>query len=285
MLTIAHIVNPVVVPKSSDLFIAQPITFETMRMARDFSGPSVKVSLFSAQYPEDRPLVPSYITMTPDLDASILDVAKRAGKRKLPLIKNILDRLYEASNADYFVYTNVDIGLKQEFYLAISDYIEEGYDAFTITRRTISSRFKTIEDIPQIYLEIGKTHPGFDCFVFRRSLYPQFNLGNVCLGVPPIGRILLCNCIRYADQFRIFRDENLTFHIGSDGVWRDNKIDYARLVNMRSSLEVLKEMYRSTDDSNRKSLLKPYLDRLIVRKRKMNWQMRKKVVLQKLASE
>jgi hypothetical protein len=272
MLTIAHIVNPVVVPKSSDLFIAQPITFETMRMARDFSQPSVKVSLFSAQYPEDRPLIPSYLTMTRDLDRSILDVEKIAGNRKLPLIKDILARLYEASNADYFVYTNVDIGLKQEFYLAVSQYIEEGYDAFSITRRTISERFQAIEEIPQMYLEIGEPHRGFDCFVFRRSLYPQFDLGNVCLGVPPIGRVLICNCIRYANQFRIFRDKHLTFHIGNDGVWKDKKIDYARIINTRSGLEIVKNLYRSTNDNNRKSLLKPDLDKLIVRNRRLNWQ-------------
>ena len=271
MLTIAHIVNPVVVPKSSDLFIAQPITFETMRMARDFAAPSVKVSLFSAQYPEDHPLIPSYLTMTRDLDRSILDLAKRAGKRKLPLIKDILDRLYEESNADYFVYTNVDIGLKQEFYLAISEYIQDGYDAFSITRRTISSRFQTIEEIPQMYLETGESHAGFDCFVFRRSLYPQFELGNVCLGVPPLGRILICNCIRYANQFELFRDKYLTFHIGNDGVWQGT-IDNARVISTRSGLEIVRNLYRNTDDTNLKSLLKPYLDRLIMRNRQINWQ-------------
>ena len=271
MLSIAHIINSVVVPKNSDLFVAQPITFETMRIARDFAAPSVKVSLFSAQYPEDRPLVPNYLTMTQDLDRSILDVAKKAGRRKLPLIKDILDRLYEASNADYFVYTNVDIGLKQEFYLAIADCIEEGYDAFSITRRTISGRFQTIEEIPQLYLEIGEPHAGFDCFVFRRSLYPQFDLGNVCLGVPPLGRILICNCIRYANQFKIFRDKHLTFHLGNDGVWK-GKIDDARVISTRSGLEIVRKLYQNTDDSNCKSFLKPYLDRLIVRNRQINWQ-------------
>jgi hypothetical protein len=36
MIWIAHIINPVDVGVSSDLFIAQPITFETMRVAREF---------------------------------------------------------------------------------------------------------------------------------------------------------------------------------------------------------------------------------------------------------
>ena len=33
-LKLAHIVNPVVVSQSSDLFVAQPITFQTMIEAR-----------------------------------------------------------------------------------------------------------------------------------------------------------------------------------------------------------------------------------------------------------
>ncbi len=34
---LAHIINPVAVQGSSDLFIAQPITFETMKVARNFA--------------------------------------------------------------------------------------------------------------------------------------------------------------------------------------------------------------------------------------------------------
>jgi hypothetical protein len=86
--------------------------------------------------------------MTRDLDRSILAIDKKAGKRKLPLFKDIIDRLYEASNADYFIYTNVDIGLQKKFYLVISAFINDGYDAFNMTRRTIDRRFQTIEDIP-----------------------------------------------------------------------------------------------------------------------------------------
>jgi len=33
MTSFAHAVNPVRVPQTSDLFVAQPITFETMRVA------------------------------------------------------------------------------------------------------------------------------------------------------------------------------------------------------------------------------------------------------------
>ena len=45
MISIAHIVNPVKVNKSSDLFIAQPIVFETMRTAAEFAKDHRKMSI------------------------------------------------------------------------------------------------------------------------------------------------------------------------------------------------------------------------------------------------
>ena len=59
MRKIAHIINPIKVDRSSDLFIAQTITFETMKIAHDFAKEKVKVDLFSAQYPEDRCIIPN----------------------------------------------------------------------------------------------------------------------------------------------------------------------------------------------------------------------------------
>jgi len=88
MRKIAHIINPVIVKESSDLFIAQPITFETMRIAQEFARGHVDVALYSAQYPEDRPIIPEWFQMTPDLDRSILNIGSFHAKRKLPLVKD-----------------------------------------------------------------------------------------------------------------------------------------------------------------------------------------------------
>jgi hypothetical protein len=53
MRTFAHIINPVIVEPTSDLYVAQPVTFETMRIARDFATGQVAVKLLTTQYPED----------------------------------------------------------------------------------------------------------------------------------------------------------------------------------------------------------------------------------------
>jgi len=46
MLKIAHIVNPVKVDISSDLYFAQPITFETMRTAREIACGKMDITFY-----------------------------------------------------------------------------------------------------------------------------------------------------------------------------------------------------------------------------------------------
>jgi len=255
MLTIAHIINPVMVPENSDLFIAQPITFETMRIARDFAKSEVNIELFSAQYREDRAMVPSYLTKTPDLERSIRDISNKPGEmKKLPFIKDILDCLIESSNADFLIYTNVDIALAQNFYLTISNFVEQGFDAFSITRRTISNRFRSIDDIPQMYLEKGEPHLGWDCFIFRRNLYPHFELEDVVIGAPIVGYVLICNCLLFAKQFNLFKEEHLTFHIGDEGNWRKRR-DGANILNVKNCLRAIRKLHRNASATDRKVLL------------------------------
>ncbi|MCP5054021.1 MAG: hypothetical protein GY940_43030, partial [bacterium] len=182
MQTLAHIVNPVKVSETSDLYIAQPITFETMKIAREACSHEINVKQFTCQYPEDRCLVPEGFTATPDLERSVLAVGEFKNPRKLPLIKDILDRLYDNTDALYLIYTNVDIGLQPYFYPAVSAIIQQGYDAFVINRRTIPTNYKSLEEIPAMYTEIGEFHKGWDCFIFERSLYPRFQLGTACIG-------------------------------------------------------------------------------------------------------
>jgi hypothetical protein len=220
MKEIAHIVNPVKVDRSSDLFDAQPVTFETMRIARDLAGADAQVRLFSAQYPEDRPAVPAGFTLTSDLERSVLDIATFSTARKLPLIGDILGRLYEASSAGYLIYTNVDIALMPHFYQSVRRLIAKGYDAFVINRRTIPDTYHRVEEIPSMWAEAGEPHKGWDCFVFARSLFPRFELGNACVGAGWIGRVMITNMACLARRFEIFPGPHLTFHIGNKQAWK-----------------------------------------------------------------
>lgn len=245
MTKIAHIINPVKAPAGSDLDIVQPITFESMRAAKAFAS-SIKVDLFSTSYPEDHSIIPDFFYKTKDLDRSVRDVSAFYTKKKLPYIKDILERLYEATDADWLIYTNADIGLMPQFYTAVHSLIAQGHDALLITRRRIPLRYNSVQQLPLIYSEIGGPHPGYDCFVFHRSLLHKFLLEGICIGVPFIEVSLLHNFIAFATNLKHVDDMHLTFHIG-----------------MEVMPPVDKQLYRynrQTYEQNIRPVLKPLLD-------------------------
>lgn len=242
MRRIAHIIHPVAVDSSSDLNIAQPITFQTMRTAREVAAKQVSVMQFYTKYADESPPIPQGFQKTPDLDRSVMDVAAFSSRRKLALIKDILDRLYEAAEADYLIYTNVDIALMPHFYTAVSRFIDEGYDAFIINRRTISKTYSQLPDITLMLAQAGEPHKGHDCFVFRREVYPEYHLGMACVGTAWVGKIVALNLIYHAKRFREFKDLYLTFHIGNDAAWRLPEFQDYRRHNERE-LETVLEHY------------------------------------------
>lgn len=232
VIILAHIVNPVAVNETSDLFTAQPVTFETMKTAAEAAGNNVNVELYTASYPEDEAAVPTGFTRLAPLEKSILDIGTFKKQKKLPRLKDILDRLAAASTADYFIYTNVDIAVFPGFYNEVAKIVKKGYDAFVINRRTISSRYSDVKDIPLMIDEAktsGNKHPGYDCFIFKREAYKKYVLDDACIGVNWIGRVLIANLMAFSTKFKIFEDLCLTFHIGDERVWLNRDFDdYAR---------------------------------------------------------
>lgn len=213
---LAHIINPVKAEPGTELAIAQPVTFDTMKVAHDFAAGKVYVDLFAVAYPEDHSVVPSFITRLPDLQRSVLDVGQFSQPRKYPILMDVLRALYNANNADYLIYTNMDIALMPQFYLAVAEILKEGYDALLINRRGISKAYKTVDQVPLMYSDYGKPHPGFDCFIFKRSLLDKIILENICLGVSFSEVALTHNLIAFAEKLKLVDDLHLTFHIGTE---------------------------------------------------------------------
>lgn len=264
IIKIAHIIHPVIVAPTSDLVIAQPITFETMHAAQEFAGTrgDVKVQLCAIQYfDEERIPLPGSFIRTRDLTRSVVDAGTFCVKRKLALIKDIMDILFESCDADYLIYTNVDIALQPYFYQVVADIIRQGHDAFIINRRTIPGHYKSIEDIPLMYAEIGEKHPGWDCFIFKRDFYPYFMLGNACIGTDWIGRMMIANMAPLATRFKVFQDLQMTFHIGDDRVWQTNEFsDYAEH-NKEECRKTLVEFDKKYGPFDRKGLPGRFLDK------------------------
>ena len=213
---IAHLINPVKVTPTSDLYVAQPITFESMRVAKQFASTKVEVELFAISYQEDLEIIPDYFTVLPVLTRSVLDFGNFLVAKKYPLIGDVLLALYNHTDAEYLVFSNMDISLMPHFYIAVSSIIQTGHDAVIINRRGISTSYKSIEELPLMYSDLGKPHPGFDCFVFKRELLAKFILENICVGVSFSEITLLHNFIAFASNLRLVDDLHLTFHIGME---------------------------------------------------------------------
>lgn len=216
MPSIAHIVNLFRPSKTSDLRLAQEVTIASMIRAKRESKDPSSIQLISAQMAEDISIVPEGLSCSENLARDVTDLENFDKALRLPILKDILDRAYYESDAEYLIFTNVDIGLQPTFYNEVLKMIESGHDAFIINRRRISERFSSVDQLEEMYAESGKKHPGFDCFVFHRDLYPKFSLAEVCIGVPFIGITLAQNLFCFAENPMVFTDKHLTFHIGME---------------------------------------------------------------------
>jgi hypothetical protein len=213
-----------------------------MRVARRFASDDVDVTLLCCHYPEDAKMIPLNFSVTPKLDRSVLDLGSFSYPRKLPLLRDILQRLYEATDADVLIYSNVDIGLQPSFYSSVARLLAAGHDGFAVNRRTIFGHYNEPKDLPLAFAEAGEPHPGHDCFVFVRDLYPNFNVGNVCLGAAWVGRVLLWNLCVHAKHFYEFKKLHLTFHIGNDKAWKADHLSDYELHNRKEAAGVLQTL-------------------------------------------
>lgn len=257
--SIAHIINPVPVTVSTPLYFAQQITIESMIAAKSVAIDQICIQQFYTKFAEDQLNMPESFIPTSDLGRSVLDISNFKLRRQLPLIKDILDRLYKATNAEYLIYSNVDISLMPHFYNTVYYLIELGYQAFTINRRTIPAKYHHIDELPLMYAELGEPHRGWDCFVYHRSLYPRFELGNVCVGAPLVGLVMISNLIAFADKFRQITDLHLTFHLGNERSWHSESKSEYELHNQLEVLKIIRTLDQTIGGFNPKTAPKRYL--------------------------
>lgn len=178
--------------------------------------PNVAVQLLTAQFEEDRPMVPVGFSATDNLQRSVLDLHHFAQKRKYALIGDVLMRAYTASEAEFIIYTNMDIILQPYFYEAVEQHLRSGADALIINRRRIADSGQTANDLAVILAQVGRSHPGFDCFAMHRSLIPKLQLDGICIGVPFVEAALMYSIMAFAKECHIIADAHLTMHLGME---------------------------------------------------------------------
>ena len=216
MPSLAHIINLFQPSGTSDLKLAQEVTIASMIRAKNVSKKPSQITLLSAQTKADLTIVPAEFQATSNLERDVTDLHSFSKKLHLPILKDILDRVYNESDAEYLIFSNVDIGVQPHFYDTVNEMIDAGHDAFMINRRRIEEKFDSVSQLDEMMADKGKSHPGFDCFVFKRELYPKFSLANVCIGVPFIEITLSQNVFCFAENAKVFTNEFLTFHIGME---------------------------------------------------------------------
>lgn len=223
--------------------MAQPITFQSMLNAKNNVPNPTCVKLYTTQFEEDVEIIPEGFIILPNLKCSVLDVDATLAERKLPLIKDILASLFQASTADYFIYTNADIGLMPNFYTEVFHLIENNKcDAIIINRRRLKAIYTSTKELEHIYKDKGKSHPGFDCFVFKRSLLEKFILDEICVGIPFLGVSLAYNIFSFANKPIYVFDKHLTFHIGMNVLPERNNSFYKH--NFNSFFHKIKPLLR-----------------------------------------
>ncbi len=252
-----HITNPVVVTSSSDLYKAQPITFETMEKAKSFADlENISVKQIAAYYPEDEVLVPKSFGKCPPLEHSCLDFHTFKKKRKLPLLQDILSAAYKYEEAEYVVYTNVDIALMPHFYVSAKKIMEEGYDVVNIFRRTLNNTYESLEEIPYMYADLGEDHPGTDCFIIKRSLLEKIELQKIVIGSQFVALALRTNLHAFANKIAEFPRMHMTFHLGDDREWLNH--DEYSAYNAAEVDKMFEQMLKREDITNPDILKKFY---------------------------
>ena len=120
MRTIAHIINPFYAHESSDLCSAQPLTMASMINAKHHAKNVAEISLFTTKFEEDSIEIPTDFISAKSLSRSVLNAQDFNKKIKLPFIIDILENLYKSTDAEYLIYTNIDIGLYPKFYQKVN---------------------------------------------------------------------------------------------------------------------------------------------------------------------
>jgi len=208
-LRFVHIVNPYCL-KNGDLDPVQKLTLDMLKRAA--GATSHNVALLSAQFEKDRKIVPEGFGVTNDLTRSLRDVCGITDAPELPLLADILERT-SGVDCDFVIWSNMDIIPVPEFYDGVAAILEkEQCDALIVNRRRVSASLVNNPDL--LLSETGLPHPGYDCFIMRKSLTSKLKLGNICVGAPGIGFMLAHNLFLITDKCVVNANKHLTLHAG-----------------------------------------------------------------------
>lgn len=237
----SHIINPVSEKENAELYSAQKITLESIHKSRKNFIDKGNVELIGVAFPQAFEVLNNELDKKVNLERSVTDVHHFSVPRNLPLIYDILAKGVEQSSGEYIIFTNTDIALMPDFYEVADWYIQKGHDAIVINRRVIPKKLMTAP-LAVMQAHAGYMHTGYDCFIFKKSLFSKFIPSNVCIGIPPAGNDIFYNLFTFAENPLLLTERHLTFHVGVELIkkWGSNeflKYNYQELNFLLKKLE------------------------------------------------
>ncbi len=212
---IIHLINPFASAANSENDITQKLTFASVEAAKAAFSRKGAVEVYFTKFENEQIDTPADFLSAPLLRQSVKDKPEFSTLKQLPFIAELFS-IFNTLEADYFIYTNIDIALKPEFYNFVFDEIKKGYDTLIINRRRIPYKPYTAADLPLLYKLKGKTHPGFDCFVFKSGMQKRFEMEDICVGIPFVEATVAHNLFCFANNPKLFPNEDVTFHLGME---------------------------------------------------------------------
>jgi len=238
---IRHLIPTVGASASAELRTAQEFTLQSIERARRCADPSLSIEVCSVAFHDESLDVP-WVSSTPPLERSVQDLGDFREPRRLPLLSDVLDRFGDPADFDLAVLTNVDIAFQPLTYDLIAELRAEGYDAMSITRRTVYPPLGRTPSLSRLATSIGSPHPGDDCFAFDATMLPQLIRPDAALGVRWVARTLKWQLRLLADQFGQFNDLHATFHIGDDRLWIGDRFSDYESHNQRVVEQLIEEL-------------------------------------------
>ncbi len=212
-LSVFHFINPFST-QDTKLNRIQKITFESIECAADSEIEGITLRLGFVRHEKETLATNQRWVELPTLNRTVLDIDYFNDGKPYPLIADIIKSAL-SHEADFYIFSNMDIGVQPHFYQFVAGQIKAGYDGLIINRRRIGDEHID-QTLDEIYKEKGKAHPGFDCFVFSREMAERMILGHICVGIPFVGVTLAHNIFAFAEKPKLFDQELLTFHIGEE---------------------------------------------------------------------
>ena len=213
-----HVVNPVgeKLPQAV-LVAAQRLSFQSQYIASEASFKGLQLEWMAVLDKRDANCVlPPFYTHRHFLRRYVGDMTEAILPRRLPLIGDIMQAALEVE-ADFYLYTNIDICLQPHFYAFLLPYLQRGYQGLIINRRRIPKYFDwPYEALSAYSSRYGRSHPGYDCFVCSRLVAERLFFSTICVGIPFIGVSFAHNLFAHARPWRLFENEDLTFHLGME---------------------------------------------------------------------